>query len=120
MKKRLKRFQARMVCHMALGIGLSLSLVVWVNDADAADPVPIAPAFSDANWMSMGGIPGLNGEVVAAVVVSAGDLFTGGNFTAVGDVVANRIAKWDGSSWTALASGMNGDVLALAVSGSDL
>src|SRR6185503_19307382 len=29
-------------------------------------------------------------------------------------------AKWNGSSWSALGSGMNGDVRALAVSGSDL
>src|SRR5207247_1634521 len=31
-----------------------------------------------------------------------------------------EVAKWDGNSWTALGSGMNGLVLALAVSGSDL
>ena len=30
------------------------------------------------------------------------------------------IAKWNGSSWSALGSGMNGDVYALAVSGSNL
>jgi hypothetical protein len=38
----------------------------------------------------------------------------------VGDVFANHIAKWDGSSWAALGSGIGGTVLALAVSGSDL
>jgi hypothetical protein len=32
--------------------------------------------------------------------------------------VANHIAKWDGSSWSALGSGMNGGVSALAVDGS--
>ncbi|MGD9153760.1 MAG: hypothetical protein PVG30_08965, partial [Gammaproteobacteria bacterium] len=32
-------------------------------------------------------------------------LFVGGNFTDAGDITANRIAKWDGSSWSALASG---------------
>ena len=37
-----------------------------------------------------------------------------------GGGVANRIAKWDGSSWSALGSGMNDKVAALAVSGSDL
>ena len=33
---------------------------------------------------------------------------------------ATNIAKWNGSSWSALGSGMNSRVAALAVSGSDL
>jgi hypothetical protein len=33
---------------------------------------------------------------------------------------ANYIAKWDGSSWSALGSGMNNYVYALAPSASDL
>jgi hypothetical protein len=44
----------------------------------------------------------------------------GGQFTTAGGVVANGIAKWNGSSWSALGSGMNGEVRALAVSGSGL
>ena len=35
-------------------------------------------------------------------------------------LIANRVAKWNGSSWSALGSGMDGRCLALAVSGSDL
>src|SRR6185436_9281924 len=41
-------------------------------------------------------------------------LYAGGWFTTAGGAAANRIAKWDGSSWTALGSGMHGGVLALA------
>ncbi len=37
-----------------------------------------------------------------------------------GGVEATNIAKWDGSSWSALGSGMDGFVSALAASGSDL
>ena len=98
-------------------------LAVLVNDADAVYPVRIDPTFSDANWISMGGIPGANGAVYAAVVDGSGNLYIGGEFTVVGDVIANHIAKWNGSSWSALGSGMNGgyrSVYALAVSGSDL
>jgi hypothetical protein len=49
-------------------------------------------------------------------------VYVGGWFTAAGGSQANHIAKWDGSSWSALGSGMNmyGAVYALAVSGSDL
>ena len=96
-------------------------LVVVVNDAEAVYPVRIDPTFSDANWSSMGGIPGPNGAVSAAVVDGSGNLYIGGEFTLVGDVFANEIAKWNGTSWTPLGSGLGGgSVSALAVSGSDL
>jgi hypothetical protein len=39
----------------------------------------------------------------------------GGIFTTAGGVTANRIACWNGSSWSAFGSGMNSDVRALAV-----
>ena len=32
----------------------------------------------------------------------------GGYFTTAGGVTANYIAKWNGSAWSALGSGMNG------------
>ena len=53
--------------------------------------------------------------------MSGTNLFTlGGYFTTAGGMPANYIAKWDGSAWSALGSGMNGVVYALAVSGTDL
>ena len=78
--------------------------------------------FSDANWMSMGGIQGANGLVQTVAVDGAGNLYVGGRFNVIGDLVANYIAKWDGTRWSALGSGMNefGLVAALAVSGSNL
>jgi hypothetical protein len=48
-------------------------------------------------------------------------LYAGGSFTNAGGIEANRIARWDGSSWSALGSGVTGSqgqfqaVLALAV-----
>jgi hypothetical protein len=79
------------------------------------------PTFSDANWISLNpSIPGANGQVSAAVADGSGNLYVAGSFSIIGDVVANRIAKWDGSSWTVLGSGMNNPIYALAVSGSDV
>ena len=95
-------------------------LVVVVHDAEAVYPVWIDPTFSDDNWISMGGIPGANEAVKAAVVDGSGNLYIAGSFTIVGDVFVNRIAKWNGSSWSALGAGMNEHVRALAVSGSDV
>ncbi len=48
-----------------------------------------------------------------------GDLIAGGRFTTIEGVPANRIARWDGQSWSPLGSGMEGagnpDVTALLV-----
>ena len=52
--------------------------------------------------------------------MSGSDLYAGGTFTVAGDGPAKSIAKWDGSNWMALGSGMDYAVYALAVSGSDL
>jgi hypothetical protein len=61
----------------------------------------------------------VNGAVLA-LAVSGNDLYVGGDFTTAGGNPANRIAKCDGSSWSALGSGMNGEVRALALSGNGL
>jgi hypothetical protein len=62
---------------------------------------------------------------VYALATHGNDLYAGGDFTKAGGVVtnrnlANRIAKWDGTNWAALGSGMNTNVFTLAVSGDDL
>lgn len=95
-------------------------LAIMVDDANAVYPVRIDPTFSDANWVSLGGIPGANNAVYATATDGAGNLYIGGDFTVAGDVIANRIAKWNGSAWSALGLGMNGVVRALVVSGGDL
>src|SRR6185295_6402196 len=114
MKTNLKLLQMRIFCGaVALGLGSLFGLAVAAEtSADtppAATAIPWAqlrakaaanPTFSDANWISMGGIPGANGAVRAAVVDGSGNLYIGGNFTIVGDVFANHIAKWNGSSWS--------------------
>ena len=91
-----------------------------VDDAAATYPLRIDPTFSDANWISMGGMPGVNNYVSATVVDGSDNLYMGGGFTTAGGNSANYVAKWNGSAWSALGSGLNGSVSALAVSGSDL
>ena len=57
----------------------------------------------------------MNGvTLVYALAVSGSDLYAGGYFTTAGGSAANDIAKWNGSSWSALGSGMDG-VLALCL-----
>ena len=108
--KRRKPFRISCVHQAALALTLTLICLVRARSA----------AFSDANWMSMGGLPGANGNVQAEVVDTSGNLYIGGSFTIVGKANANYIAKWDGTNWTTLGSGTDGAVYALAISGTDL
>ena len=88
--------------------------------AEAVYPVQIDPTFSDANWVSMGGFPGVDGVVSAIVADGSGNFYVGGQFTMAGIIFATNVAKWDGNAWSALGAGLNGFVSALAVSGKDL
>lgn len=88
---------------------------ILVDDTDAVYPVRVDPTFSDADWVSMGGLAGTDNIVRAVVADESGNLFIAGGFTAVGETLANRIAKWDGSEWSALGSGMDSTVNALMV-----
>jgi hypothetical protein len=94
-------------------------LAVVVADAQAVYPVRIDPTFSDANWSALG--LGMN-NAVCALAVSGTNLYAGGYFTRAGGTAATNIAKWDGSTWSALGLGVesSGSVFALAVSGTNL
>ena len=52
----------------------------------------------------------MNGSVQALTVFDDGSglaLYAGGNFTTAGGVAAQHIAKWNGSSWFQVGSGMD-------------
>jgi hypothetical protein len=72
----------------------------------------------DENWQGGFDLPGTNNPVLAVARAANGDLYMGGDFTTAGGVAASRVARWNGTSWSALGAGLNGDVLALAVDGS--
>jgi hypothetical protein len=62
---------------------------------------------------------GLN-NTVYAIAVSGTNVYVGGAFTTAGGLSASRIARWNGSTWSALGSGVDSTVRAIMVSGSDL
>ena len=52
-------------------------------------------------------------QVYALAVLADGSLVAGGSFTTAGGSPLRRIARWNGSAWTALAAGMDAPVYAL-------
>ena len=77
-------------------------------------------------WSSLGTGPnnGTNGTVEALAVVASGDLYVGGSFNQAGTMAASGVARWNGTSWSALGTGLTvtsrgatyaGDAAALAV-----
>lgn len=66
-------------------------------------------------WGNLASDTALNGPC-EALAWGNGRLYVGGNFTnANGIADADYIASWNGTAWAALSTGMNSDVLALAV-----
>jgi hypothetical protein len=51
---------------------------------------------------------------VGALAWDGKNLYAGGGFTTAGVCPANYIAKWDGTTWSSLETGMNDFVAALA------
>lgn len=73
--------------------------------------------WDGTNWSALGS--GLGGSYDSnsgyALAVDGNDIYVGGSFTTAGGQPASRIARWDGSAWSALGAGTNGGVEALAV-----
>ncbi|MHC1726203.1 MAG: hypothetical protein AB9866_09385 [Syntrophobacteraceae bacterium] len=71
-----------------------------------------APRFArnaapgDERWSDSFSPLGMGGYVNALAVDGNGNLYAGGWFTSANGVPANNIAKWNGSTWSALGSGI--------------
>lgn len=71
------------------------------------------------NIVNPGGFSALNlgfaNGTINAIAVYYGEIYVGGSFTTSGFSPADRLAKWDGSSWVNLGSSINGTVETLKV-----
>jgi len=92
------------------------------NPGEAPRFVPIKAMAADPDdaWFTnfkINGVP----KSVNAVAISGSDVYVGGVFTTAGGIPANYIAKWDGASWSALGTGLNGPVSSqsIVISGTD-
>jgi hypothetical protein len=83
--------------------------------------------WNGVDWSALGsGTGGAQQDaVVTAIAVNGNDVFVGGAFTDAGGITVNHIAKWNGSEWSSLGSGITGMNLftflsSIAVNGSEL
>lgn len=67
-------------------------------------------------WSSLGrGVAGNAGYIYALAVLPNGNVIAAGEFTSAGGLPASHIARWNGSNWLPLGSGLNNTVRTLAV-----
>ena len=65
-------------------------------------------------------LAGANGFLQTMALQPDGRLVIGGDFTSAGAIPANGVAKWDGSTWSALGAGVDGVVTcAISADGED-
>lgn len=91
------------------------------------DPRAESASFLEVGWDPNFGNPGVNGTVRAIAVDTSGNVYVVGDFTMAGGSPANRIARWDGETWTDLGANLGNcltgfgsslRVNAIAISGS--
>lgn len=116
--------EAESVQVTAVGGGklLASQSVTLVPSTGNVTVAPLQLAVSTTctpSWLpTFGEAPGTNGTILALAVFDDGNgaaLYAGGDFTTAGGVLAYYIAKWDGSIWATLGSGMDDTVKALTV-----
>lgn len=64
--------------------------------------------WDGSNWSPLGsGLSGAaQGLCFALAIDGTGQVYAGGRFSLAGGISANRVAKWDGTAWSALGSGV--------------
>jgi hypothetical protein len=81
--------------------------------------------WNGTSWSTLGGavgngVSGPPGFKVSALKVFNGDLYIGGTFVTANGITVNNIARWNGTSFSAIGSGTNGEVKAFAVHNNEL
>jgi len=97
--------------HVLIRLGVVLALT------------PVGHLVADCGWLPGDGVPEVGDSARATTVWDNGNgpaLYVGGDFTVAGNVVVNRIARWNGTTWSPLGNGLGGWVHALSVYNGEL
>ena len=103
--------------NLRVPIGMILLLAI-VSVCAARDVLGQAPCVE--GWQPGTSVNGVGGYTGAIAIDAVGNVYAGGGFAAAGSTLANNIAKWDGTSWSPLGAGVDGQVTAIAISGTDV
>jgi hypothetical protein len=109
---------AHALCTFDDGTGPALYAAGSFTEAGGVNTFCIAK-WDGATW-SDPGCPAAAGGIVNALCVfddgSGPALYAAGSFNTIGGVAANHVARFDGSSWSAVGTGLNGgQVMCLTV-----
>jgi hypothetical protein len=74
--------------------------------------------ITESTWEALGA--GIDDGYVSGLAYVGNYLYVGGTFTQVSGVAANKIARWDGSTWEAVGDGMDNKVKELLWDGTFL
>ncbi|MBX3464141.1 MAG: hypothetical protein KF830_13285 [Planctomycetes bacterium] len=88
-------------------------VIVGANPTTPWPNTHAASRYDGVAWQSLGGTT--PPPIVQAIVeLSNGDVVVGGRFSTFRGVAANNLARWNGTSWSAIGPGVDGEVRALA------
>ncbi len=106
----------------ALGAGVNTNVSAMAFDTNGVlyvggsftfaggSSIPRIAKWNGATWSGLGtGISGTTASAsVSAITIRGTDVYVAGTFTNAGGILAVGLAKWNGSSWSALGSGLVG------------
>lgn len=79
----------------------------------------LKPLATLGTWSALGTVA--FGNTISTIVMDGTDVYIGGDFVSAGGIAhADGIAKWDGTTWSALGTGLNNRAVSIAISGTDL
>jgi hypothetical protein len=97
----------------------ALALTSLAIHAVLGGSAALASTTCQPTWVAtFVGNAALSNDVFALTIFDDGTgpaLYAGGDFVSAGSQTVNRVAKWDGATWTPLGSGLNNTVRAFAV-----
>lgn len=109
------------VCPARMEVISGTALHVVVDDTNAVYPLRIDPTFSDADWVGLNPDRlGVDGSIYAIAHDGAGNVYVGGKFTMAGTVAAKNVARWDGTRWWPLGTGVDASVSAMVCVGGEV
>ncbi len=94
----------------------TLIFCVIMGSLSYSQQTQVLQTRDNSNWDDRFNTQGLNGSVTG-LAVYGGNVYAGGTFTntIAGTTPLGRIARWDGSTWSPLGSGVNNRVRDIAV-----